>query len=207
MFLENDCTIYKTKGLFDINILQSSTYKFENYKIKKINEQTLELIYTWLDPIKIQDKITTKDLKQVVFWYFKEEEKLCCFGSSESYTGYAVAKLEKLLKIEISKIEIFDLCKNKFIAKIKWFADLVNFHIYIGSMNAFNEEEVKKIPVKSVDFNQAINYIKKYHVTNFTYSYNNKYFYIDHESVLSFPDFSNDEDKYNVLQKACIFFK
>ena len=84
MFLmEKDCILYRVNSDFQIDKLHSITPKritYDKYDISYMNDQIIKISYKWLDPIKVQDKIISRNLK-VFFCYILYKEKF--FVASE----------------------------------------------------------------------------------------------------------------------------
>ena len=93
-----------------------------------MNDQIIKISYKWLDPIKVQDKIISREPKSVFLLYFVQRKILCCFGGSESQIGFVISKLEKNSNA-FGKINLFDICRDKFINEDSWEFDLVNIYL------------------------------------------------------------------------------
>ena len=81
--MEKDCILYRVNSDFQIDKLHSITPKritYDKYDISYMNDQIIKISYKWLDPIKVQDKIISREPKSV-FCYILYKEKF--FVASE----------------------------------------------------------------------------------------------------------------------------
>ncbi|EMA6344105.1 hypothetical protein OCD85_23155 [Bacillus pacificus] len=209
MFLmEKDCILYRVTNDFQIDKLHSITPKritYDKYDISYINNQIIRISYKWLDPIKVQEKIISREPKSVVLIYFVQRKIICCFGSSESYIGFVISKLEKKLATHLEKINLFDICKKKYINEDNWESDLVSIYLLQKKPNSFDDYEstrVKKVKINDIGSAELRKHLINGEVTSFTYYFNERktYFYLDSESVVSFPDVVKEEVVYHVIE-------
>ncbi|WP_410986727.1 hypothetical protein [Bacillus paranthracis] len=209
MFLmEKDCILYRVNSGFQIDKLHSITPKritYDKYDISYMNDQIIKISYKWLDPIKVQDKIISREPKSVFLLYFVQRKILCCFGSSESQIGFVISKLEKKIAMHLEKINLFNICRDKFINEDSWEFDLVNIYLLQKKPISFDDYEntqVKKIKINDIGSEELKEHLINGEVTSFTYYFNERktYFYLDSESVVSFPDVIKEEVVYNVIE-------
>ncbi|MGF9911893.1 hypothetical protein ABEX47_04675 [Paenibacillus ehimensis] len=194
-----DCIIYKIENHssnFDFNELPSSS--FEQVTFSDINNELIEINYAWIDPVRIRDKIISKEQKEVTFWLFKNEKILCSFANSESTMSYAINKLGKILSFGYTRINPFDHWVKNYFKKNNWFAELISVHIKT-TPSAFDNNEIKKISIKSLSEFNYKSLFDKHTVTNLTFSMNNTIFYIDSVSVISFPNTIKESDILKIL--------
>lgn len=202
MFLfENDCTIYKVNNKIPFENIGDSTLnnrRYEKFVTSVIRKDIVKITYSWLDPVKVRDKIVSNDTRSVTFIYFPNKDILGCFGSSESCIGHALNKIQMEFKVVLDKVNTFEIIENKIFENKNWFGKVVGLHIYDKS---FSNE--KKISIKDLSLQDLKNYYQNYIVTCFTcYSdFDKTYFYLDKESVLTFPDNIKEDVVYNVLEK------
>ncbi len=84
--------MYRVTNDFQIDKLHSITPKritYDKYDISYINNQIIRISYKWLDPIKVQEKIISREPKSVVsdifratknyllFWKFRKLYRIC----------------------------------------------------------------------------------------------------------------------------------
>jgi hypothetical protein len=200
-----DSIIYKSKSVILFNNFKSNT-PYEELKVNKFSENSLKITYTWFDPLKVRDKIIAKDQKTITIIYFKKQNILSCFGNSESQIGYVISRIEKILKINLEKVDIF----SNYSAIIN--SELISIHIQETDFRTTEllesgiEEQVS-LSLKDIPQNILTEYFNNGRVTLLTFRYceNNKlltYFYVDKGSVVTFPDTVKEDVIYNVLEKA-----
>ncbi|UYV50708.1 hypothetical protein [Priestia megaterium] len=205
--LETDCTIYKADGEFlSTDICTKLTSKtFEEYDVKALNERIVKVVFSWLDPLKIRDKLGIKEQKEVVLWFFIKEKILVTWCSSEESVGHVLRKIENRLHVRFEKINIFDRAKNPL--NFNTFAQLSSIHILNNELMSFEEDDAfnfdKKISFQTVSNEEYNDYIDKSLITSLTFKNLNKhfYFYVDKESIVSFPEAMKVADVINVLEK------
>ncbi|MEH7391498.1 hypothetical protein V7164_14690, partial [Bacillus sp. JJ1474] len=97
--VEKDCILFKLNSTIQFNndsfCSTPSKTSFEKYEINEIDQNKKKIIISWLDPVRIRNKIIARDQISVNFIYFKNSSVLACFGGSESYIEYAINKIER----------------------------------------------------------------------------------------------------------------
>lgn len=199
--LEKDCVLLKAKTKFNHNLYQCST-PYEKMVIEESNQVYIKFVYSWLDPVRVREKIISKDQRSMVIVYFLKNNIFSFFGSSESQMNYVINKFEKIFKMELEKINAFENYSQIISAK------LIGIHL-IGSHNYQNQSlETTDVKLKVNDIAEAtINqYFSEKRITLLTFKVENdmgtNYFYVDKGSVITFPDLMKEDTIYGILEKA-----
>ena len=210
-----DCILFKIEEPFQLtNHLYSAPLNhFEKFEVTNIDNNTVKIMYSWLDPIKIRDKIVDRNQLSMLFIFFKNQNLIACFGSSESYIGHAVSRLEKKLNLKkLEKVNLFNFFKQivlrnndniSFVNSNKMI--FTNIHLYNGDKNLFDCEidDIKKVAIKTINDNELIVLLSSNYLESLTFKlieYNIS-FYIDKQSVLSFPETIEDVDVLNAIKE------
>jgi len=201
--LERDCILFKANKKINFESYQFST-PYEKLNIEESNQGYTKIIYTWLDPVRVREKIIAKDQRSVILIYFYKKDILSCFGSSESLIGYVINKMEKVFKVGLEKVKIFDNFNDAISA------ELINIHLFMGEgygEGLYEDEHTVKLNIKDIPRSVLQSYFNKNQVTSLTFKNiesNNRinYFYVDNGSVVSFPDTMKEDVVYNVLEKV-----
>lgn len=206
--IERDCILFKLNKSVQINedsIYSTPNKNFEKFDIQKLNDKVLKLTYSWLDPVRIRNKIIARDNVSVTFLYFLNLKTFACFGNSESYISYAISKLESKLKLPtLEKVNLFLFCKTQILNNINSkTARLTSIHIYNKNklLTECDEGDLKKYSIKTLKIEELVEFLRSEYLESFTYKSDdyNTYFYIDKESVISFPENIKEEVVSNVL--------
>ncbi|MBP3951162.1 hypothetical protein [Bacillus suaedae] len=186
-----DCVLYRSNMNITTQQLESNLTpgSFDKYRFTIITNQITEIEYTWLDSIKIRDKIITKKPKTLKAWFFTKSSNIIFFGNSESDINFLKTKLESSLGNSLTKLDIFSTWKNKYNNNINWFAKLISVHIK-NEIIPYDEDLIKKLPVDVLGPENIKTYLnnKLDLIANLTFLYNKTYYYMDINSVISFPD-------------------
>ncbi|PEO56163.1 hypothetical protein CN567_29430 [Bacillus toyonensis] len=205
LYFERDCILFKVN-----NKLKFIEYRpitpFEQVMVKE-RGRCQEITYTWLDPIRVSEKIVAKNQNSMHAIYFYDEDVIVFFSSSESYIGYVINKFEKAFNIQFNKCDIYSQCKNEVLTgNLNNIAELINIHLYKNSTEEYN---IKKLSIKDVPNNILKQYFISDQVASLTFKFNGPkttYFYLDKGSVITFPDTVKEEVVYNVLEKLIQIF-
>ncbi|RKN74988.1 hypothetical protein [Paenibacillus ginsengarvi] len=199
---KEDCTLFKFEGGdFLDKIADHHTSTFEKISYKKINESTLEIAYSWIDPVRMKDKLIAREQRDVNFWVFIDVGVLCCFSNSESSITYAISKLSHIYDLELNKINTYQYWKDIFLNKHKiLFAELIGIHIKKYS-TAADHRDISKISVNSISLSEIEGFIRSDLLTSLTFQFKLQTFYLDATSVLSFPDTSKEKMIFEVIEK------
>lgn len=199
MLFDTDCTLYTFDGelVSAINAVMPDPY--HRFDSEIISDSVLCYTYTWLDPIKVREKIIARDQRKIVFHIFVNSKKVCIFGSSESHICYALTKLQELLKINLHKVNLFDIWLRLFRGQVEWVADLIGIYLYSYG----DSEVIKKISIKNTDRNEIMNYLDGDNAISCifrTSSGSQANFYLDEASVISFAENMTLAEVNNVVQ-------
>jgi len=205
LYFERDCILFKVN-----NKLKFIDYRpitpFEQVRVKE-RGQYQEITYTWLDPIRVSEKIVAKNQNSMFGIYFYDKDVIAFFSSSESNIGYVINKFEKAFNIQFNKCDIYNQCKNNVLTENpNEFAELINIHLYKNSTEEYN---IKKLSIKDIPNNILKQYIISDQVASLTFKFTDQkvsYFYLDKGSVITFPDTVKEEVVYNVLEKLIQVF-
>lgn len=205
--LETDCIIYKANKEILANYIYDELISkdFEEYKTRNLAVGVIEITFSWLDPIKIMDKMVIKDRKEVVMWFFVKESVLVTWCSSECYIGHALRRLESKLNIKYIKLDIFKKAKNPLV--FNTFAQLTSIHILNDNLKSYEDDDAlsfnKRILLQDISNQEYSYYVNESLLTSLTFKYinGNFYFYIDNQSIISFPEAMKVVDVINVLER------
>lgn len=198
-----DCIIYKSKSIIDFDKFKSSYTPYEKFDVKDYSSEIKTISYTWIDPIRVRDKIIAKDKRSIVLVYLFKKNIIACFGTSESQIGYVVNRIEKVSKVNLGKIDIFKDFSNIITTQP------ITVHLQMGDNyydDTLDNPDLIKVKVKDLQEKDLENYFAEGKVVLLTFKFltNNNmftYFYIDRGSVLTFPDTEKEDVIYNVLEK------
>ncbi|WP_078430446.1 hypothetical protein [Alkalihalobacterium alkalinitrilicum] len=190
------------KNLSKENFHSITPSVFEKIYIKDINEDILQIEYQWIDSIKISDKIYSNKAKNIICWFFNQKNIIVFFSNSQSEVSYIKNKLEKNLKATFSVLEIYNQWKKAYITQSQWFCDLITIHIK-NEIVPYDEDETIKVHINDKKHDEIKDILTKKTdlISSLTFSCNHKfsYFYLDPESVISFPETINIESIIFVL--------
>lgn len=195
-----DCILYKFDSTDIINgINELTSHNFESIVCKEMAHQVFEIQYTWIDPIRMKDKLIARDQKSVTFWIFNNEKIMSCFGNSESAISYAVQNMMRKTSIKFKRINTFDHWFNWHYQTKKWFASLIGIH-QKRIPTVSDEREILKINIRELTAQELDNLFEQQMVTNLTFSYKSTIFYLDLASVISFPDTIKEKEIFDVIK-------
>lgn len=182
----------------DLNGLATSP--FEDLSVSKKNDDVIELVYTWLDPVRVRDKILSREQRSVSCWVFKSEKFICAFSNSESSIAYFMSKLSTIIPTQFERVFPYDYWKQFYYCKnLNWFAKLTSIHIE-KKPTSHDPNEIKKISIKNITEFELESLFENNSVTNLTFHMEgNTIFYIDKNSVVSFPDTAIENDVFYTL--------
>ncbi|MBH0328793.1 hypothetical protein ABH14_03110 [Brevibacillus brevis] len=197
-----DCTFFEVKKEGDWGtIAEIKKNDYEDIKSTKY-ENRVQIIYTWADSIKVLDKVVARQKRTVVLIFFISTNVVCCFGSSESLVTYAKNMLFERASLVLKKIDVFNACIRR-IKNEDLFAPLSNVQLLRRVADSISDYPVIKIPVSELAKHELINIINSKDLKSMTFHADNikTHFYLDRNSVLSFPDTAKDDDIEYVLEK------
>ncbi|CAM4190497.1 hypothetical protein [Saccharibacillus endophyticus] len=173
---------------------------FEKMHISKMKDNVVEIDYTWLDSIKVNDKIFRKEQKRINGWIFMEEKTMFIFSNSESSVTYFISRLTEIFQFKIKKIPLFSKWRKFLLKKdiLKRFK-IINVHI-VKEATAFDQNDIRKVAIKTLDDLQIKRMISNDLITNLTFeTEEKKVFFIDKDSAISFPDTLKEADIFDCL--------
>lgn len=195
-----DSVLYEFNALEFKDITSRLTpSKYESIDFRHLENGNLEIKYTWIDPIRMKDKIIARDQKTVTFWFFCNKFLMSCFGNSESAISYAILNLSKKAKAEFKRVDTFDHWYQFHYPANNWFATLTGVHIK-KNPSAFDERDILKLNIKELTREKLNESFDKKEITNLTFRYGNTTFHIDLASVISFADTASEKEIYSVVK-------
>lgn len=196
--LHRDCIFYKYLGEANWSHKKNGDI-FCSFDLYNEGSDILTAKLSWIDPIKIRDKIITSEKKQLEFLIFPTSKTICIFGGSESHIAFALSKMLSFFSISFEKIEVFKIYKKYFRKSIEY-QGFVLTSFDISKEEKFKEVEYNNILVDSSDENQFSDYFDK-NLVNLVILFKEKklYFSMDANSVLSFFD----TDNVIVIHETC----
>ncbi|WP_079914129.1 hypothetical protein [Paenibacillus sp. 32352] len=199
---EKDITYYT---ILDSNYLKDLPHfvirEFEHLQYNDIDAEVTEIEYNWADPVKIKDKVISRQTRSIVFWILKRQNALCIFSNSESEVAYLLSKLENRQVNYFKKINIYDIWKKKFMeSDEKSLAELVSIQVK-REITASNSIDFNSIQVNKLKKEEIINYLSSNNICFLTFKLldTNGYFNLDSSSVISMNDTDTYEDIKNVI--------
>lgn len=196
-----DCLLFSyNNNLFEkLHTLTLST--FEEITVNRINNNVLAVNYKWIDKIRIQDKIFSKEAMEVDFWIYHQESILCCFGNSESAISYAVGKISQKTSTNIEKIETYKIWRTKIYNNIGksdvCFGKMTSIHI--NNNLSIIERGIKKIPINNLKQNVINELLNLEDVTNISFLFKKTPYNIGANSVISFPTTTNEDQNFEII--------
>ncbi|UOQ94068.1 hypothetical protein MUO14_03605 [Halobacillus shinanisalinarum] len=191
MFIESDGVIYKfTSPVYkkELEILKPD--RFEDFEMISLSSDVFYIKYTWLDSIRLYDKIISKKQTSISFIIDHKRNILLIFSDSESKINHLLATIKYYLDSELEKIDVFNL----FLKDKKQINDFKISSLDINDTNGL--KTINLIDLKNRKYKDFIN--KNYNnITSFTIQINNSYIHIDKSSLIGVP---NNSDKQKVLE-------
>lgn len=198
---DKDCKIFRVNKDLSFDNINSHNFSiFESYDISNINHNIIKINYSWVDQLKLQDKIVSREKKNIVLFYLKLTNVLFCFGNSESSITFAIKNIEKLAGFEANEINIFNQLKEMFKSQRNTFMELISIS-FVKEPSVFDKSEIIKIDFEEISEDQLVELITKKEVTSFLF-YSQKsysYFYVDNSSVICFDDSTKQEDVIDII--------
>ncbi|HGA0701784.1 TPA: hypothetical protein ACIQN5_002699 [Bacillus cereus] len=204
---EKDCKVYKIPQKIPMNFFDRfMPSMFENYKIELCDKGIFKIYYSWIDQLKLHDKIVSREKKQVVFFYFKVLDSLFCFGDSESCISHSVKKLENNTLFKVSQVDVFNRINKYVLDKKTEPFSLVSIH-YFQENSVFDKRDIQKFNVLGKDSQEVQNYLVNKDITNYLFydEDTSNYFYIDKSSVISFDYNTNEKELLKMLEEFARF--
>jgi phosphotransferase system IIB component len=201
MIFDRDCLLYSFKSpLAWEKLKRQNPGSFFNFTFENENERITKVIFKWVDPIKVRDKIVANKQKQVMFLIFKSKNYVCFFGNSESSIVYTITKLREITSVKLEKINLFNLFsayeQNNTTPNI---FKLVSIDYRVKQSKYNKQDNIQNIAVSELNNNELKKLLKSSQVVGLVYSMNGKYYFnLDYNSVISFYDTSNYEEILNV---------
>ncbi|MEM5665502.1 hypothetical protein AAHB94_24240 [Bacillus toyonensis] len=134
-----------------------------------------------------------------------KEGILITWCGSECYIGHALRRLESKLNIKYIKLDIFEKAKNPL--AFSTFAQLTSIHILNDNLRSYEDDDAfsfnKRILLKDISNDEYRYYVNQSLLTSLTFKCidGNFYFYVDNQSILSFPEAMKVVNVINVLEK------
>ncbi|MFJ8527338.1 hypothetical protein [Bacillus sp. NPDC094106] len=200
MILHRDCIFYKYSGTPNWGEVEGQE-KFCSFNCEFYRDNVLKVNLTWLDPIKVRDKIITSERKSIFFFVFENYKTICIFGSSESQIAYTISKLLEIFPINLKKVNLFDKYKEFFLQSTGYNGlNLASFDI-AKQKSGFDDDAYINISLDEIKQNELSDYINSYPVISLVILFKEKqiYFSLDLYSVISFFD---TDESYSIYQ-AC----
>ncbi|MDQ0976003.1 hypothetical protein QFZ31_005881 [Neobacillus niacini] len=189
--LHRDCIFYKYSGTPNWRDVQSnSNDNYCSFSCDSYEEEILHASISWLDPIKVREKIITTERKAINFLVFKENKVICLFGGSESQIAYTISKLFTFFSVLLEKIDIFGIYKKK-VLKSNSFNGLTITSIDMAKQQSgFDNNTYINISVNDIKEKNLEKYINSPEILSLILLYKEKqlYFSLDVFSVVSFFD-------------------
>jgi|SRR5699024_5505133 len=165
---------------------------FEKYSLKKLNDKILDVEFTWLDSIKIRDKIVSRKQKTIRSWIYLDMNYIVLFGSSESDVNFFKTKLQNLLGITIKELNLYSEWRWNYLHKRSWIATLTSIQLK-DEITPYDEGRITSIQVNNLTLEEVKRILTERMnlIISLTFSYrkyNKITFYMDPKSVISFPD-------------------
>ncbi|MGZ4160476.1 MAG: hypothetical protein ACXVNF_06740 [Neobacillus sp.] len=187
---ERDCTFYFCDGNFFevINTIEPKYY--QEIKSNKLNEEINQHTFSWIDPIRVSNKIVSREQYNVVIYSFIDKNLVCIFGSSESSICYAIEKLSEYTGIKFRRTNLFEYWLRKYRSDDYWFAEIVNLQVYHSIKGLEYNAEKRKIPITKLSRDEILDYIDSNHLCSISFKTKRRSlcFNLDSGSVVSFFD-------------------
>ncbi|HDR4481002.1 hypothetical protein PDN50_22905 [Bacillus cereus] len=191
MILHRDCIFYKYSGTPNWGeVEEKENGKFCSFSCESYQDNVLKVNLTWLDPIKVRDKIITTERKSIFFFVFESNKTICIFGSSESQIAYTISKLLEFFSINFKKINLFDKYKDQFLESTNYNGLILTSFDIAKQQYGFDDNTYINISLEEIKPNELLDYINSYSVISFVTLFEEKklYFSLDLYSVISFFD-------------------
>ncbi|GEC93577.1 hypothetical protein [Brevibacillus brevis] len=202
-----DCILFEYDATDFENVVGELTpSRFEDLSCTKLSTNVFKIEYSWIDPIRMRDKIISRDQKSVTMWIFCSEKIVSCFGNSESAISYAINSLSEKSSIVFKRINTYEYWSRVFNHSNGWFADLISVHVK-KSPSAFDEREILNISIKDISEDKLREFFVQDLVTNLTFTYQKTIFHLDLASVISFSDTVKEQEIFQVVNKIAGEFR
>ncbi|MBT2616136.1 MULTISPECIES: hypothetical protein [unclassified Bacillus (in: firmicutes)] len=198
---DKDCKIFKVKNNFSIDkIISCNSSIFESYEVEYLNDSVIEISFSWIDHLKFQDKIISREKKNVVIIYMRFLNLIFCFGNTESSILFAIKKIERVAEFEGEEVNIFEYLKKQFLINNNDFMELISVS-FLKEPSVVDKNEIMNIDIVDINDTEFKEIITNKEITSFLfYSEENAcYFFIDNSSVLCFDDNAKKKDVVNIL--------
>jgi len=194
-----DCTFYKySDEKFVSRVLSLTCNNFEAIEYLEFHN-VKQILYRWIDPITIKNKLILREQKEIIFWIFEEKKLICCFGNSESGITYAIHNMFLKTNVHLEKIPLFEYWKNIFFTKESWFATLSNIQVKTES-TVFNDTNLKNLVVSRLKSSEIVSFFDSDSVASITFRYNNVPFFLDQNSVISFHTTIDESEILEIIK-------
>lgn len=200
MILHRDCIFYKYSGTPNWREFEEQNQgKFCSFICEPYQNDVLKVQLTWLDPIKVRDKIITSERKNVIFFIFEKYKTICIFGSSESQIGYTISKILEFFPVYLKKVNLFDKYSKKFLASSSHGGLILTSFDIAKQKSSFDDNTYINISLNEIKQERMEDYMNSYQVISLVILFEERrmYFSLDLHSVISFFD---TDESYSIYQ-------
>lgn len=199
--LERNCIFYNVGDVQSIkNGMQINTSLFDRFDVDETNSNYTKVTYSWIDHIRVKDKIVGRQQKSVSFILFELENVVCFFLNSESKMIFIINKLIEISQTYFTKIDIFNLFINNLLSKKEIIFKLINLHVN-KQPTTYNEVDFWEISIEETNMDEFSIFFHSGRITSITLKNKNSYFYLDSQSVVSFNDTDEIREIFDVVIK------
>ncbi|GED26922.1 hypothetical protein BAG01nite_30240 [Brevibacillus agri] len=199
--LERNCVFYNVDDINRIkNSIKINTSLFDKFQIEEDCSDYTKVTYTWIDHIRVRDKIVGREQKTVSFLLLGPSNIICFFLNSESKMVFIIKKLIDISQVSFKKLNLFNIFINGRLDEKKTLFKIINYHVKKPS-TTYNENIFWEINNEEIGRSEIRNFYDSNLITNLTLKSNNIYFYLDSQSVVSFNDTDGIKEILDVIVK------
>lgn len=201
MLMERDCTVYRASHTISLDKFKTPVSTFEGITFENLPFNVTQLTYSWIDPIKVREKIIAKNQKNVHFWIMPNQLVLC-FGSSESSISHGIDRFCAYSGVNLCKLNLYEGWVTQRLRTDKWVANLVEVSV-CKEPSPTDENSVRVMRNSELSDEELLLLINTSNIANLTFAWtqsnSSSYFHLDKNSVVSFYDTAKDEEILNVV--------
>lgn len=182
---------------------------FEKFEYHKIKEDMYLITFKWIDKIKVSDKYSKPNYNEVQSIFFESIGRLAVFCNSESNMHYFCGKIRNNYKINLKRIEYYDLWKKNFLNN-KLEDGIVSYEIRNPKLSD-SEENFERFSGEKMQLNHLKFLLleKEESIISITLSLNesNLIYYVDPCSVIALSNNINESKLYWIIKLICERYK